>query len=67
MENRIKELRKENSYTQQLLALKIGIDQTTLSRIERGITIPDACLLIRLADAFCVSIDYMLCLSDSKT
>lgn len=67
MKNRIKELRQENNYTQKLLALKVGIDQTTLSRIECGITIPDASLLVRLSDAFRVSIDYILCLSDTKT
>lgn len=60
MKTRIKELRQENKYTQETLAAKAGINQTALSRIECGLTIPDADLLIRLSDIFQVSTDYLL-------
>lgn len=66
MKTRIKELRMEQSYTQESLALKIGVTQTSLSRIECGISIPDADLLVRLSDTFEVSTDYILCLSDQR-
>ena len=66
MKTRIKELRQEKNYTQESLALKIGANQTTLSRIECGVAIPDADLLVKLSDAFQVSTDYILCLSDQR-
>ena len=66
METRIKELRQEKKYTQESLAIKVGVNQTTLSRIECGIMIPDADLLVRLSDTFKVSIDYILGLSNHR-
>lgn len=67
MKTRIKELRQEKSFTQESLALEAGVTQTTLSRIECEVAIPDADLLIRLSGIFQVSIDYILCLSDQRT
>lgn len=66
MKTRIKELRHEKMYTQESLALKVGVNQTTLSRIECGITIPDADLLIKLSETFKVSTDYILGLSNQR-
>lgn len=66
MKTRIRELRQENNYTQEILAVKIGANQTTLSRIECGLTIPDADMIIRLSDTFQVSTDYILCKSDHR-
>lgn len=66
MKTRIKELRQEKNYTQERLAIKIGANQTTLSRIECGLTIPDAETIIRLSAAFHVSTDYILCQSDQR-
>lgn len=67
MKTRIKELRQENQFTQELLANKIGVTQAALSRIERELSIPDAELLIRLSGIFHVSVDYLLLLSDQRT
>lgn len=66
MKTRIKELRIEHKYTQESLATKVGVNQTSLSRIECGISIPDADLLVRLSNIFEVSTDYILCLSDQR-
>lgn len=66
MKTRIKELRIEKAYTQESLAIKVGVNQTSLSRIECGVSIPDADLLIRLSDTFQVSTDYLLYLSDHR-
>ncbi|MCI6552067.1 MAG: helix-turn-helix transcriptional regulator [Lachnospiraceae bacterium] len=66
MQTRIRKLRQENSYTQEYLAMKVGITQTSLSRIESGQSIPDAQLLIRLSDVFQVSTDYLLYRSDQR-
>lgn len=67
MNTRIKQLRQENNYTQELLASKLGMAQTTLSRIECGITVPDAYLLISLSNTFQVSIDYILGVSNHRS
>ena len=66
MKTKIKELRLEHKYTQDCLALKIGANQAALSRIECGISIPDAELIVRLSNVFEVSTDYLLCLSDQR-
>lgn len=66
MKTRIKELRQEKKYTQESLALKVGTNQTLLSRIECGLSVPDAELIVRLSSAFHVSADYILCLSDQR-
>jgi len=66
MKTRIKELRQEKKYTQELLALKTDTNQTFLSRIECGLAVPDADLVVRLSAAFHVSSDYLLCLSDQR-
>ena len=56
----------EKSFTQESLATKAGVNQTSLSRIECGVSTPDADLLIRLSDIFQVSTDYILCLTDYR-
>lgn len=67
MKTRIKELRLEKNLTQNSLAEYLGANQTALSKIENGISIPDAMLLIRLSRFFQVSTDYILCLSEERT
>ena len=63
MENIIKRLRKEKGLTQIQLAETFNLDQTTISKWENGKAIPDSQLLIRLAEFFDVSTDYLLGLS----
>ena len=60
MENRIKELRKNRGYTQVSLQMQTGIEQALLSKYENGERVPPTETLIRLADFFNVSVDYML-------
>ena len=64
MKTRIRDLRVSHHITQEHLALKTGISQANLSRMECGLTIPDASDLICLSDFFQVSVDYILCLTD---
>lgn len=66
MRTRIKELRQEKKYTQEFLALQAGTNQALLSRIECGLAVPDADLIVRLSAALHVSADYLLCLSDQR-
>lgn len=58
--NRIRSLREDRDLRQTDVALATGIDQKTLSNYETGKTNPDSDILIRLADFFGVSIDYLV-------
>lgn len=60
MRIRIKDLREDRDMRQSDLAQKTGIDQRTISNYETGKTVPDAYALVRLADFFDVSIDYLV-------
>ena len=66
MKTRIKELRLEKKLTQQALAKHLGINQTSLSKIECGASTPDALLLIDLSRFFQVTTDYILLLSEER-
>ena len=56
---RIKELRELNSLSQLDLEIKSGINRTEISRIENGLKNIEFFTLVKLAEAFEVSIDQM--------
>lgn len=58
--NRIKELREDRDLRQIDLANATGIDKKTLSNYETEKTKPTSDVLIRLADYFDVSVDYLI-------
>lgn len=58
--NRIRDLREDRDLRQTDVSKATGIDQKTLSNYETGKTAPDSYALIRLADFFGVSIDYLV-------
>ncbi len=58
--NRIRELREDRDLRQADVSSATGIDQRTLSNYETGKTNPDSFALIKLADFFDVSIDYLI-------
>lgn len=66
MKTRIRELRLERKLTQQSLAKHLGVNQTTLSKLECGLCTPDAMLLVSLSRFFHVSSDYVLYLSEER-
>lgn len=57
---RVKQLRTEHGWSQGDLATKIGADAAQISRYENGRITPSADALIRLAEIFDVSCDYLL-------
>ncbi len=57
---RLKELRKKKGISQLKLALDLNINQNSISRYESGTREADYATLIRIADYFNVSIDYLL-------
>lgn len=58
--NRIRVLREDLDLRQIDVSKATGIDQKTLSNYETGKTNPDSYSLIKLADFFDVSIDYLV-------
>lgn len=64
MENRLRQLRKSRGYTQVGLQMQTGIEQALLSKFENGERIPPTETLLRLAEFYNVSIDYILCRTD---
>lgn len=65
MKNNLKKLRKEHKLTQISLQMKTGIEQALLSKYENFERIPPTDTLVRLADFYNVSIDYILCRTDN--
>lgn len=57
---RLKELRKQKGISQLKLALDLSMNQNTISRYETGEREADYKTLIKIADYFNVSIDYLL-------
>ena len=57
---RLKELRKKRNISQLKLALDLSMNQNTISRYETGEREADYSTLIKIADYFGVSIDYLL-------
>lgn len=62
--NRIRELREDRDLRQIDVANATGIDQKTLSNYETGKTNPDSFSIIKLAEYFNVTTDYLLGASD---
>ncbi len=63
---RLKELRKERNISQLKLALDLNMNQNTISRYETMEREADYETLVRLADYFGVSLDYLLGRTESK-
>ena len=57
---RLMYLRTSNNLTQKQLANLLNIERSTLSSYETGRRYPDAHILVKLADTFDVSVDYLL-------
>ena len=61
---RIKEIRKENGFSQQEFGKVLAVSQDTVSLWENGKSLPTAEFLIAMAQTFGISVDYILCLTD---
>jgi transcriptional regulator with XRE-family HTH domain len=60
LRERVRDLRKEHGWSQGELVEKIGADPAQISRYEAGRITPSADAVIRLAEVFDVSTDYLL-------
>lgn len=61
MKNNLKKLRKDKGLTQISLQIHTGIEQALLSKFENGERVPPTDTLMRLADFYNVSMDYIMC------
>lgn len=66
MEFRLKKLRKERNISQLKLALDLNMNQNTVSSYENMEREADYATLIKFADYFNVSLDYLLGRSENK-
>jgi len=57
---KIKELRKEKNISQKELSEKIGIDNSQLSKIEKGKMMPTLHQLMEISSIFNVSLDWLI-------
>lgn len=62
--NRIRELREDRDLRQIDVSEATGIDQKTLSNYETGRTNPDSWAIVKLAEFFGVTCDYLLGVTD---
>lgn len=56
----LKTLRKQKELTQETLAIKLHITRQTISKWEKGLSVPDAEQLVRLAEVLEVPITQLL-------
>ena len=64
---RLRELRKKAGVSQLRLAMDLNMSQNTVSRYETGEREPGIAELIKLADYFNVSLDYLTGRTDDPT
>lgn len=57
---RLKEIRKAKGISQLKMAMDLNTNQNTISRYETGEREPGITELIRIADYFNVSVDYLI-------
>lgn len=52
MKNKLEEIRKENGYTQEELAEKLGVSRQTINSLEKGKYNPSIILAFKIAKFF---------------
>ena len=56
----IKNLRKSKGISQEELAIKLGVVRQTVSKWEKGLSVPDSEMLIRLAEELDTTVNVLL-------
>jgi transcriptional regulator with XRE-family HTH domain len=65
MYRRIRDLREDKDLSQKKVASMLGMSQTGYSKYETGENDLPTSILIKLADFYCVSVDYLLNRTDN--
>lgn len=60
LSGKLQQARKQKGLTQGQLAKRAGTDSQRISKYERGVLVPTTTILVKLADALDVSLDYLL-------
>lgn len=60
LSDNIKKLRKSKGLSQEELAIKMNVVRQTVSKWENGLSVPDSCMLITLADELDTSVSVLL-------
>ena len=56
----LKTMRKAKGYTQEELAIKLNVVRQTVSKWEKGLSVPDADVLSKIADVLDTKVDILL-------
>ncbi|MCQ2470401.1 MAG: helix-turn-helix domain-containing protein [Clostridia bacterium] len=56
----LKEMRKAKGYTQEELAIKLNVVRQTVSKWEKGLSVPDADILSKIADVLETKVSILL-------
>ena len=64
--NRLSELRKDNGYTQEDISSLLNLTRSSVSNYEQGINEPSLSAIIKFAELYNVSCDYLLCRTKEK-
>ena len=63
---RLRQLRIDKHLTQAQVAERVGVTASMVSSYETDIRLPSFEVMIRLADLFGVTVDYLLCRQDKR-
>ena len=64
--NRIQKLRTERKLSQELMAEQLGVSRQAVSKWENDLSCPDTKKLVKLAELFDVSVEYLTTGQDRK-
>lgn len=56
----IRTLRKEKGYSQEEVAIRLNVVRQTVSKWEKGLSVPDADMLMKIAELFEVPVSVLL-------
>ena len=60
MHERIKQLRQEKGLTQEMFAQRLNVVRQTVSKWEKGLSVPDSSMLVSLAEELDTSVSILL-------
>lgn len=63
---RLKHLRTDKHLTQAQVASRVGVTASMVSSYETDIRLPSFEVMVRIADLFGVTVDYLLCREDKR-
>jgi transcriptional regulator with XRE-family HTH domain len=63
---RLRQLRRDKHLTQAQVASRIGVTPSMVSSYETDIRLPSYEVMMRIADVFGVTVDYLLCRQEKR-